>query len=109
MTTPSPDGDDGHDERDAAGRFTVGNRGGRGNPHARRVAEFRSAMLEAITPADVAAVVRALVVAATAGNVAAAREILERVCGRVPLAEPMTPDEPPRIQLYGREAPIDDV
>lgn len=107
MLEPSTNGD--HEDRDAAGRFVTGNRGGPGNPHARRVAEFRAAMLAAVTPEDVRAVVRALVLAATMGNVAAAREVLERVCGRVPLAEPLTPDEPPRIQLYGRDAPIDDV
>lgn len=106
MTSPSTNG---HDDRDAAGRFTVGNRGGPGNPHIQRVAEFRAAMLAAVTPEDVQSVVRALVNLATRGNVAAARELLERVCGRVPLAEPLTPDEPPLMQMYGRDAPIDDV
>lgn len=105
MTTPSPNG---HDDRDDAGRFTAGNRGGPGNPHARRTAEFRSAFLDAVTPEDVAAVVRALVNLATRGNVAAARELLERTCGRVPLAEPVATNDP-RIQLYGKDAPVDEV
>jgi len=106
MDEPSVNGDNG--DRDASGRFTAGNRGGPGNPHARRVAEFRSAMLAAVTPEDVKAIVRALVVAAIAGNVAAARELLERVCGRVPEVD--REEEPaPLIQLYGKDAPVDAV
>jgi hypothetical protein len=66
-------------------------------------------MLAAVTPDDVRSVMSSLVLAATTGNVAAAREVLERVCGRVPLAEPPAPDEPPRTQWYGCEAPIDAV
>lgn len=69
-------------ERDAQGRFAEGNPGGPGNPHAKRVGELRVALLEAVTPADMQAVVKALVEAAKGGDVAAARVLFERVLGK---------------------------
>src|SRR5438067_2077329 len=39
-------------ERDADGRFVKGNRGGPGNPFARRVAELRRELLEAVSADD---------------------------------------------------------
>ncbi len=64
------------------GRFLPGNGGGPGNPYAARVAELRSALLEAVTPGDLAAIVRSLVQAARSGDVAAAKLVFERVLGR---------------------------
>jgi len=64
------------------GRFRKGNPGGPGNPHARQVARLRAALLEAITPEDIAAVVRAMIERACAGDVAAAKVILERALGQ---------------------------
>lgn len=49
---------------------------------AAHVARFRRAMLEAITPEDVAAAVQALADLARGGDVAAARELLNRCVGR---------------------------
>ncbi|MFH1419154.1 MAG: hypothetical protein ABII12_12825, partial [Planctomycetota bacterium] len=49
--TPSPNGDNG--DRDARGCFAKGNPGGPGNPHARRVAEIRKLLLDAVTDQDV--------------------------------------------------------
>lgn len=70
-------------ERDPqTGRFLPGNSGGPGNPYAARVAELRSALLEAVTPGDLAAIVRSLVQAARSGDVAAAKLVFERVLGR---------------------------
>ena len=70
-------------ERDPqTGRFLPGNGGGPGNPYAARVAELRSALLEAVTPGDLAAIVRSLVQAARSGDVAAAKLVFERVLGR---------------------------
>lgn len=70
------------DGRDVHGRFAPGNRAGQGNPFAKRVAELRSAFYEAVSREDLAAVVRALVEKARAGDVPAAREVLERLLGK---------------------------
>jgi len=75
---PSPNGPDG---RDARGRFARGNPGGPGNPHARRVAQLRAALLKAVKPADVQEVARRLVSAAKAGDVPAAKLLLDRLFG----------------------------
>lgn len=69
-----------HDTR--TGRFLPGNPGGRGNPFAKRVAVLRSALLEAVTPEDIAAVVRALIDKAKSGDVAAIRELIDRCIGK---------------------------
>lgn len=75
---PSPNGDNG---RDARGRFAKGNAGGPGAPHARRVAQLRAAMLEAVSEEDLKAVVSAMVKAARGGDVQAARVLLDRLLG----------------------------
>jgi len=72
---PSPNG------RNGAGRFAKGNPGGPGNPHAASVARLRAALVEAVTPDDVAAIARALVTQAKGGDVAAVRELLNRLLG----------------------------
>lgn len=69
-------------DRDASGRFVQGNAGGPGNPHAKRVGELRTALLDTVTPEDMQAVVKALVEAAKGGDVAAARVLFERTLGR---------------------------
>jgi hypothetical protein len=76
----------------------VGNRGGPGNPHARRVGELRSALLEAVTPADLKAVVRALIKKAKGGDVPAAREVIERTLGK-----PLEADLLERLDLLERQ------
>ncbi|MBX3404141.1 MAG: hypothetical protein KF699_12085 [Phycisphaeraceae bacterium] len=83
--TPSPNGSNGHPPtfgRDGRGRFAEGNRGGPGNPHARRTAELRAAMLGAVSADDVRDVIRALVERARTGDTAAARELLDRTLGK---------------------------
>jgi len=62
-------------ERGPDGRFRPGNRAGvgRGNPHARRVAELRAAVLCSVTPAELAKVFRAMYRAALGGDTAAAK------------------------------------
>ena len=79
---PSLNGSNGIEGRDHNGRFQKGNRGGPGNPHAKRATQLRSAVLRAVTPDDIAEVIRALVVAAKGGDVMAARELLNRVAGK---------------------------
>lgn len=76
---PSANGLDG---RDAAGRFATGNRGGPGNPYAKRVAALRVAMLEAVSEGDMQAILSKLVELAKAGNIPAAKEVLDRCLGR---------------------------
>jgi len=56
------------------GRFLTGNPGGPGNPYAARVGELRAALLDAVKPGDLAAIVKTLV--------AAAKVVFERVLGR---------------------------
>ena len=76
---PSPNGDSG---RDASGRFTAGNRGGPGNPHARRVGALRSALLDAVSDDDMRAVIANVVAQAKEGDVAAAKVLFERALGK---------------------------
>src|SRR5436190_12447126 len=64
---PSRNGADG---RDARGRFAKGNRGGPGNPYARRVAQLRTLLLEIITEDDLRGVLCKLVERARAGDLA---------------------------------------
>lgn len=75
---PSTNGDNG---RDTAGRFGPGNRHGRGNPLGGRVARLRAAMLRAVTPDDIRAVVKAMLDAAKGGDVAAAKLLLGYTVG----------------------------
>jgi len=88
LNLPSTIGTYGHDER---GRFTAGNRGGPGNPHARKVARLRSAMLRAVSKQDIAEVIQTLVRRAKGGDTAAAKLLLERVLGQVPPADVREP------------------
>jgi hypothetical protein len=75
--------------RDAHGRFARGNRGGPGNPHARRVAELRSALLEALTPERMRALAESLYASALGGDVAAAKLLLAYTLGRpAPAVDP---------------------
>ncbi len=79
MKAPSPNGTNG---RDAGGRFAKGNLGGPGNPFARRVAQLRAVIVESVTDADLAAVVRTLIDAAKGGEPWAVKELLDRCIGK---------------------------
>ncbi len=93
---PSPNGTNG---RNASGRFVKGWKGGPGNPHARHVAEIRSVLMSAVSDDDLRAIVSTLVEKAKAGDVMAAREVLDRLLGKAKISiesEPpdrRTPDE----------------
>ena len=78
--SPSPPVDNGREA--ATGRFATGNTFGEGNPHHKRVAELRSALLDAISPEDLRVIVGQLVQKAKSGDVAAAREVLDRALGK---------------------------
>ncbi len=69
-------------ERDRSGRFAPGNKVGRGNPMAARVAKLRCAMLEAVSDDDMTAIIRKLVELAREGDVQAAKEVLMRTLGK---------------------------
>ena len=79
-SSPSPNGRNG--PRDAKGRFGVGNPGGPGNPYAKQVGRIRSLILETVTEEDLRAIVAGLVDRAKAGDMAAARELFNRLVGR---------------------------
>jgi len=79
MNKPSENGANG---RDNQGRFAVGNRGGPGNPHAQRTSLLRNAMLSAVSADDVEKIIQAVVKAAKEGDIAAAREVLDRTIGK---------------------------
>lgn len=79
---PSTNGENGETIlRDEGGRFIKGTRPGPGNPYVKAVAEWRAAMAKAISPADITAVVHALVRAGKAGKPWAVRAILDHCCG----------------------------
>lgn len=79
MSMPTANGANG---RAGAGRFAKGNPGGPGNPHAKRAQEMRKAFYAAVSDEDLAEVVRALIREAKAGDVQAAREVLDRCLGK---------------------------
>ena len=68
--------------RDTRGRFVPGNPGGPGNPNARRLNEYRSAILQAVSPEMLRALMRRLMKSALEGNPIAARIVLERALGK---------------------------
>jgi hypothetical protein len=70
------------DGRDSRGRFGPGNKAAKGNPYAKRVAQLRAALLKSVSRDDVREIIRALVEKARGGDVAAAREVLDRCLGR---------------------------
>src|SRR3954447_14754699 len=70
------------EERDHVGRFKNGNRGGPGNPFARRVAKLRQAMLEECAEEDLRGITRAMIEAAKRGDVAAARLVYQYTLGK---------------------------
>ncbi len=73
---PSPNG------RTTRGQFARGNPGGPGNPHAKRVAWLREALLDAVTEDDLRAIAKTLVKKAKGGDLPAIRELLNRVIGK---------------------------
>ncbi len=93
---PSPNGDNG---RDARGRFTAGNPGGPGNPHAAQVGRLRSALLDAVTEDDMRAIIASLVEKAKSGSIQAARVLFDRVLG-----QPLAADILERIEALEQQA-----
>ena len=75
---PSPNG------RTAAGQFAKGNRGGPGNPYARRVASIRAHLIKTVKPKDVRDIAKALITKAKSGDVPAIKEFFDRLLGKAP-------------------------
>jgi hypothetical protein len=103
---PSPNGVNGRDSR---GRFAKGNRGGTGNPFARRVARLRTLLLEIVSEDDLRGVLAKLVERARTGDVAAVRLVLNYLIGR-----PVDAVDPDRLdleewRLYKEGPTIDEV
>jgi hypothetical protein len=68
--------------RDGSGRFAAGNRGGPGNPFARRTAAARKAVADAVTPEQLAAIAAVMVNKALEGDVAAAKLVFGYAAGK---------------------------
>jgi hypothetical protein len=81
-----------NESRDAKGRFTIGNPGGKGNPFARQVAALRQALINSVTPEDIQAVAKALLQRAAEGNVSAAKLLFSYAIGK-----PQPAPEPDRM------------
>lgn len=64
-----------------SGQFKKGHKGGPGNPHAAQVAKLRSALLSAVTPEKMKAIVDSMIEQAVDGNAIAAKEIFQRTFG----------------------------
>jgi hypothetical protein len=88
--------------RDARGRFAPGNVGGPGNPFARRVAQLRTVLLEAVSDEDLRIVAEQLVVKAKMGDLAATKLLFQYVVGKP--AATVDPDalDVEEIELYKR-------
>ena len=99
MKSPSPNG---HNGRDAHGRFRKGNAGGPGNPLGGKVAKLRSALVEAVTQKDMKAIVAALVKQAKAGDTAAAKLVLSYTIG-----QPLPADVLERLQRLEQTAEME--
>ena len=82
--TTVPTADNG---RGLNGRFQPGNRAATGNPANKRAQQIRQAVLAAVRPIDIRRIIAALLTAAQAGDVVAAREVLDRTIGKPAQAE----------------------
>jgi hypothetical protein len=73
----------------------------------RRVQKLRAALLRSVTPDDLCAIVAALVSAAKAGDVAAAREVLDRTIGKSVPMDLLQRVEALEQRLSARERNVD--
>jgi hypothetical protein len=79
---------------DAKGRFTFGNKGGPGNPHARQTAKLHSAALCVINEKEMEDIFKEMAKLAKEGNVHAARFVAEYTIGK-----PMAAVNPDRVDF----------
>ncbi|HEV3118488.1 MAG TPA: hypothetical protein VGY58_15670 [Gemmataceae bacterium] len=86
--------------RDALGRFAKGNRGGPGNPFARRLAMLRRTLLSHVNEDDIQNAARRLTEEARRGDLAAIKLLFAYVIGRpVDAVDPDTVDQQ-ELDLY---------
>jgi hypothetical protein len=78
---PSPTGPNGKRGRGRDGKFLPGNKAAKGNPLARKAQELRVALFASVSPSDLQAIVGKLIGLAKAGDVQAAKVVLDRVLG----------------------------
>ena len=95
MDSPSPNGCIG---RTSSGRFAPGNPGGPGNPHGRRVAQLRAALISAVSDDDIKEIVQTIVAKAKSGELSACKILFEHVIGRA-----LPAPDPDRADLDGEE------
>ncbi len=93
---PSPNGSNG--QRDANGRFAVGNKGGPGNPFAKQIAHVRALICEAVSEDDLREIIATMIRRAKEGDLASARELLDRLSGK-----PTVPMDEDRLALEERK------
>ena len=86
MTKPQPPKPAESSGRQPDGKFAKGNRAGQGNPHAKRAQQLRSAVLAAVKPSEIKAVVLKLVELAKGGDTVAAKLLFDRVLGKSSVA-----------------------
>lgn len=79
---PLPPRVDGPPAQDVKGRFAPGNRLGRGNPLAGRVARIRAELLKAVTKDDSKVIAKKLIEGARSGDLAFIKEFYDRTIGR---------------------------
>jgi len=80
--------------RDSRGRFAPGNPGGPGNPHARKVAELRQALVNFVTAEDMKEIALILKEKAKMGNLAAIKLLFQYVLGK-----PLAATDPDRLDV----------
>ena len=100
--------------RDEFGRYLPGHPGGPGNPHAKKISMFKSAVMRTIAPEELGDVVKMLLDKALSGDIAAAKIILEYTLGkskplpagpvgpRVDIQAAIFKDTPPRGQGHAK-------
>lgn len=93
---PSPTAVDG---RAANGRFAPGNRLAKGNPAARHVQKLRFSMLRGVKPGDLQKIISKLIEQAIAGDVQAAKLLMDRLFG-----PPLPIDVEERLALLEKAA-----
>jgi hypothetical protein len=81
-------------ERDARGRFVPGNKGGPGNPFARKVAELRKTLVNFVTEDDMKHIAFVLKERAMAGELAAIKLLFQYILGK-----PNEAVDPDRLDL----------
>jgi hypothetical protein len=90
MSTPHEPTQQPVEERDSKGRFTKGNKGGPGNPFARKVAELRAALVNFVTEDDMKHLCFVLKMRAEGGDMVAMKLLFQYVLGKP--AETVDPD-----------------